>query len=247
MARTVDPHPCLECGTTTTNPKTCSRICGMRYARNLRIDFGRDAIPARDRVLDKIPGERLLDGTWVPTAPKGECWEWHGTLDKGYAVISETVSPGVYKSVLAARVVWELFRKRSIPKGHVIGRTCKNGACCNIEHLRCGPEGKIKGAILQANQNHIRFGSANNFTKISDDHVRLLRKAYARGRQDLVDEIIKQLGVNWEYAMRIAKGQDRKWVTNLDTEKLSLDLMDHEETSRIGEDFANELTQTCNL
>jgi HNH endonuclease len=69
----------------------------------------------------------------VVSKPETYCWLWIKSKSKGYGYYCDYVSG---KQIRVHCKLWELDRKREIPKGMIIHHLCEQRACCNPSHLR---------------------------------------------------------------------------------------------------------------
>ena len=74
------------------------------------------------------------------------CHEWQGAMREngtgsksGQPVWNTTIN-GKRKTFTIIREVWTRAG-RSLPKGHIVYRTCCNHKCIRLAHLACGPRG----------------------------------------------------------------------------------------------------------
>lgn len=83
---------------------------------------------------DPIDVAHLWSKVRIPDAPRHEnmCWEWRGSLSKGYGQIKVNGRP-----LRAHRMAYEVA-KGDIPEGMHILHSCDNPKCCNPAHLRPG-------------------------------------------------------------------------------------------------------------
>jgi hypothetical protein len=71
--------------------------------------------------------------------PSGDCWEWTGSLNKGY---------GQWSARMAHRLVWEVL-VGPIPDGLTLDHLCRNSRCVNPDHLE---------PVTQAENNRRGYG-----------------------------------------------------------------------------------------
>ena len=132
--------------------------------------------PAADRLGDKV------DKSGGPAA----CWPWSGWKSrKGYGQIStgRRTDPRVY----VHRLAWELANG-PVPDGLFVLHRCDNPPCCNPGHLFLGTiadnnrdmtmKGR-HGAVVRPERLPRGVGHGN--AKLTDDDVRAIRAAWARG------------------------------------------------------------------
>ena len=70
------------------------------------------------------------------------CWEWQGQLRKGYGIFSLK-----NRSKTAHRVMYELMKDITVPKGVELDHLCKNRRCVNPDHLEMvsGRDNTLRG------------------------------------------------------------------------------------------------------
>lgn len=88
--------------------------------------------------------ESRLLSTLKNSKKVGDCLEWVGIKVYGYGYIWKD---GL--RVMAARVIWELFRDK-IPDGMIVRRVCGNKLCVNVDHLKL--ENKIHHSEVEGKE-----------------------------------------------------------------------------------------------
>lgn len=74
-----------------------------------------------------------------------ECWNWTAFSHRGHGQYNHKG-----KSILPHRYMWEKVNG-PIPHGVSIKRTCGNGLCCNVKHMRLGKSGPNRNRNWSAN------------------------------------------------------------------------------------------------
>lgn len=103
------------------------------------------------------------------------CWEWQASTSRGYGQFWLTG-----RQLKAHRVAWELING-PIPDGLHVCHTCDNRLCCNVDHMFLGTaaENNLDKAIK--NRASRQLGEAHPGSKLTDEHVHMIRALYARG------------------------------------------------------------------
>lgn len=122
--------------------------------------------------------ERLIERFVV--TPEG-CWRFLGRHVKGYGQLTETVAPGVYRTVLAHRAAYETY-VGPIPEGLFVCHACDVRDCCNPKHLWLGTNSEnmrdmsAKGRATKRTVYRVacRYGHARN-----EENVRYSAKGAA--------------------------------------------------------------------
>lgn len=124
-----------------------------------------------------------------------DCWIWAGCKDSnGY---------GRWGQKKAHRIAYELWIG-PIDDGLLVCHKCDVPACINPFHLFLGtPADNIKDAAIKSRMN----------PTYTDDDVRRIRAEFDAGRP--IGPVVKEIGISYTLALRIAKRQERKHVADL--------------------------------
>lgn len=183
-------HVCSQCGTTYHHSeRQCKIFCPL---------CAKEA--ASNRVAIRL---------WGQVDFSGKCWLFVGNLsDVGYGQICIN-----YRTNLTHRLAYE-FAYGPIPPGMFVCHTCDNRRCVNPGHLFLGTHAdnmadmRAKGRstkgdrhYLRRNPELIRRGEAASTPRLTEQNVRDIRAAAAKGasRQELAD----QYGVSWWTIRRV--------------------------------------------
>ena len=179
----------------------CSRLavahglCNGHYTRK-RSGKSLDA-PLRRYIITDDLAERLR--AYAPPTTPNDCWEWTGSTNKGYGVISVSAS-----KVRAAHVVaWELHHKRSLPEGMLVRHTCDNPPCCNPAHLMLGTH--IDNSDDKVSRNRQAKGSKHGIAKLFEEDIREIR--FLRGQGLTQSAIARIFGVTQGNIQSILSGK----------------------------------------
>ena len=117
------------------------------------------------------------------SGPNG-CWLWTSTrLPKGYGVISING-----KTQYAHRISWELHNglipNHDSPHGMCVLHKCDNPSCVNPAHLFLGSNADNMRDRDEKGRAADQSGEKNNFAKLTEDKVRLIKRflALPKGR-----------------------------------------------------------------
>ena len=137
---------------------------------------------------------------WIKVDRHGpdDCWEWQGA-DRGSGYGSMKAGK---RAELAHRISWTIA-KGAIPEGIYICHHCDNRACVNPSHLFAGTQSDNmldayrKGRIKLPYCPEVQFqkGEGHPNSKLTNDNVRSIRRAYASGGV-IYRDLAKQYGVD---------------------------------------------------
>jgi len=121
----------------------------------------------------------LSERFWEKVDKSGECWDWQGTLCRGYGTI--WVNGRLEK---AHRVSWE-FINGKIPEKKLVLHRCDNEKCVNPAHLFMGDHlDNMRDAANKKRMHH-----SNRKPTIEEIHlIRNLRSSFTQ------DELAKRFG-----------------------------------------------------
>lgn len=133
------------------------------------------------------------------------CWEWQG--GKKHSGYGRVRYQG--KDEYAHRLSYEIF-VGAIPKGMFVCHHCDNPRCVNPEHLFLGTQADNmadmarKGRGKGRGRRGARPGSANPFSKLTEEQVALIREA-----EGIQQAIATQFGVGQSTVSLIRNG--KRW------------------------------------
>lgn len=140
------------------------------------------------------------------------CLEWTGCVGPtGYGVIrTGSTVDGTRRTRLVPRVTWEL-EHGAIPPGLCVLHRCDNPRCMKLSHLFLGTPGD--NAADRDAKNRVRHGTAHPMARLTDERVRQIRRARARGAT--VAEIATAHGVVYGTILKVLRGQTWKRVAEV--------------------------------
>ena len=113
--------------------------------------------------------------SYVEVNKDNGCWEWNGTLRKGYG---RFYLKGSW--LTSHRVSWMIY-KGPIPKNLLVLHKCDNPCCTNPEHLFLGTQRDNVLDMVNKKRNKILRGSSNPSAKLTESEVVKIRDFYADG------------------------------------------------------------------
>lgn len=138
---------------------------------------------------DQAYTPRQIARFWERVSRGDGCWEWMGSLVRGYGHVS--INDGTVK---AHRMAFELS-KGPIPPGMRVLHACDNPRCVNPEHLSIGTP-------KMNTEDMVRKGRHRNGSVLNEALVREIRRMYADGVTCSV--IAKTLGVGLSATHHVA-------------------------------------------
>lgn len=174
----------------------CQNDTGLEFLMTLMIHqnwYSKETPLAR-------PCEDFLERFWskVEMIPFHTCWEWIGAgrTGLGYGRIGGGGADG--KLLQAHRVSYEIHNGQ-IPKGFEVCHSCDNPSCVNPHHLFIGPH--IDNAKDMVNKNRQAKGSANGFSKLTEQEVIKIRKLLSNGAKQY--DLANQFGISQTHISEI--------------------------------------------
>jgi len=181
--------------------------------------------------LEKV--RNLEDRFWekVDKRSDNECWNWIGSLNKGYGQLRVGGRKG--KPENASRISWELYNG-TIPEGMEVCHHCDNPSCVNPIHLFLGshlanmkdcsikgrmhfgekngaythPESVPKGDEhwLRKNPERAMHGETHPNSKLTAENVREIKRLYKPYSRYNTTTLSKMYGVDPKLIWYIIKG-----------------------------------------
>jgi hypothetical protein len=147
----------------------------------------------RKSSIRKSLEDRLLARVAIPADVLTGCWLWTGSHNgMGYGQIEEPTPEG-RRGRLTHRLVWAMVNG-PIPHRMFLCHRCDVPLCCNPAHLFPGTQAdnmadmvakgrSAKGdrSPLRVNPHAVRRGAASNFSKLTEDDVRQIRRLHEQG------------------------------------------------------------------
>lgn len=139
------------------------------------------------------------------------CWLWRGpTAHDGYGVIT------YHNRATRAHRVAYIIAHGTIPDGTIICHTCDNPLCVRPDHLYAGSladnrrDAQQRNRWARKNLDNVPRGERNTRARLTDDDVREIRTALARGETQ--PTIAKRYGVKQAAISDIKLGKTWKHV-----------------------------------
>lgn len=142
--------------------------------------------------------------------PKGDCWEWSGTLSKeGYGFFCCRIN-NRRKNYLTHRMAIEITTNKLIPKGIYICHHCDNVKCVkSFIHLFMGTQkDNMRDMIAKGRKNTV-MGEKNGSSKLTWEIVREIRKLWNTGKYTQ-----KQLAYRYKIGHKAINDiiNNKKWI-----------------------------------
>ena len=146
---------------------------------------------------------------WKHINKTDTCWEWTGTLYRGYGRMR--LNDKRRSRITVHRFSWELHNG-PIPDGMLICHHCDNRCCVRPDHLFLGThsDNALDSSSKNRNYKGVRAslrGEAHPMLKLTEQQVRLIRQEYADGinrkdtasRYGVVPGTIKQIALRYTW------------------------------------------------
>lgn len=149
----------------------------------------------------------VMDLPWILARCKedGDCVLWRlGTKDNGRPVYKPLLPDGRRPSIQVARVMWELTRGPIAP-GLCVTFTCGNPRC--LHHLEAVTKGEIISRMWRRPDNKARRTSAVTKTARQRGKLDMEKARYIRASRSTLKEIAQELGICWQLASRVRRGE----------------------------------------
>lgn len=138
----------------------------------------------RGRLMARWPKATLSERFWAKvdkSCGPDACWPWTGSRNprKGRQMDYGHFWNGS-RSMPAHRFSWELANG-PVPSGLFVLHRCDNPPCCNPEHLFAGTHRDNMADMNAKGRRSDRRGTESHRAKLTEDDVRAIRAAHARG------------------------------------------------------------------
>lgn len=139
--------------------------------------------------MKKMGVKRVSEASWIEKfwrnvnmEYKDECWEWRGSVARGYGVVNF----GPEWASLAHRVSYHL--REDDPGEQYVLHQCDNKKCVNPNHLYLGDQSKNMEDAKDRGQ--IKSGEQHPHSKLSEKDVSQIRKMASAGytHEDIAEE-----------------------------------------------------------
>lgn len=140
---------------------------------------------------------------------KKDCWNWTAGTTDGYGTF------WLYdKQVLSNRMSYTLT-KGDIKDESQVQHICNNRLCCNPSHLELGNHYKNMQYMVKCRRSN--YGENNGFSKLTEDHVRLIFAAYIEQQKlhpeftqyQIAEPIAEKFNISCPHIISIING--RQW------------------------------------
>lgn len=123
--------------------------------------------------MRKLEKKDFIKNFWsrINIKEENDCWEWNSRTERnGYGIYQTAENFGL--SRFAHRCAWQL--QNGDTNNLFVLHKCDNPKCCNINHLFLGTQ--KDNMEDKVNKNRQTKGESCNFSKLTIEQVRLIRK-----------------------------------------------------------------------